>query len=690
MRYEIVFYVIALYMNAKSIVALFNVSHKSFLPILSRNFYTAKRSIMKSTVSSSLAATAALKFDNRNLRDLPVDKETRNFARQVPNAIFSRCQPTPVNSPDLIACSVDALKLLGLEISDDQKSASPDKLSDATRKMLEEYFSGNVLLPGSETSAHVYCGHQFGNFAGQLGDGAAIGLGEVMHKDKRWELQLKGAGLTPFSRTADGRKVLRSSIREFLCSEAMHFLHVPTTRAATLVTSKSTVQRDPFYDGNVLDEKCTVVSRTAPNFFRFGSFEIFKYDGGRKGPSAGNEELKRTLLDHVLTYYPEIDKNDSSEEQYAALYTEVVRRTAELVARWQTVGFVHGVLNTDNMSIMGLTVDYGPFAFEEYFDPDFTPNGSDGSARYTYDAQPSICKWNLNKLAEQLKPLLPIAHAKEILNTHYDDAYEQYYLSFMRNKMGLLSPQAGDKQLIEDYFNTMAKTQTDFTDSFQALISYADDRDASNQKEILLERLVSRSATPSDLTAMLRRKMKIQRLGMHPDQIQQLWSMLEKSPEEISSMFGGAPVDAIRAEIEGEMKKLEGQTKAAQTIQRLQTLSAKDKTTDDREMWRVWLDLYHTRLNAEIDSSEEKKRRIKVMRDSNPTFVLRNWIAEDAIQAAERGSYKEINVILEMLQTPFAPQFSTFVEDNDREDIIKKYTQTAPAGANSLICTCSS
>lgn len=309
-----------------------STSHKGYS---SNNFCQMKAISSSSTTTVKLVTS--LVFDNRNLRELPVDEETRNFPRQVQNAISSRCQPTPVESPDLIACSIDALQLLGLHISDNQDSAGPSSLPKDTKTTLEEYFSGNLLPPGSEASAHCYCGHQFGNFAGQLGDGAAISLGEIMNSGKRWELQLKGAGLTPFSRTADGRKVLRSSVREFLCSEAMHFLNIPTTRAATLVTSESTVQRDPFYDGGVLDEKCTIVSRIAPNFFRFGSFEIFKKDGSRKGPSAGNEHLKKQLLDHVLTYYPSINNADLTEiERYASLYTEVTKRTAELAARLAT------------------------------------------------------------------------------------------------------------------------------------------------------------------------------------------------------------------------------------------------------------------------------------------------------------------------------------------------------------------
>ena len=302
-----------------------------------REFTTSQTGMTDTSASSTISAAehvSALQFDNRNLRELPVDKETRTFPRQVLNAVSSRCKPTPVNSPAFIACSVDALKLIGLTIASSQEATYPSSLNKEALKMLETYFSGNELLPGSETSAHCYCGHQFGNFAGQLGDGAAISLGEIMNDGHRWELQLKGSGLTPFSRTADGRKVLRSSIREFLCSEAMHYLNIPTTRAATLVTSASTVQRDPFYDGGVLAEKCTIVSRIAPNFFRFGSFEIFKSDGSRKGPSAGNAALKKQLLDHVLTYYPTISKSDLDQsERYEAFFTEIVRRTANLAAR---------------------------------------------------------------------------------------------------------------------------------------------------------------------------------------------------------------------------------------------------------------------------------------------------------------------------------------------------------------------
>jgi uncharacterized protein YdiU (UPF0061 family) len=270
-----------------------------------------------------------LVFDNRNIRNLPIDPESRNFCRQVPNAIFSLVDPTPVVNPQIVSISIPALSLLGL-------SSSQDSYSKTELSKISTYLSGNSLIPsGSQTYAHVYCGHQFGNFAGQLGDGAAISLGEVINENgDRYELQLKGAGLTPFSRSADGRKVLRSSIREFLCSEAMHFLGIPTTRAGSVITSDSTVKRDPMYDGGVIDEKCTIVSRIAENFFRFGSFEIFRdVTGDRKGPSAHNSTLKLSLLRHILLYFPKIQEVQNERERVQILYQEIVKRTALLVAR---------------------------------------------------------------------------------------------------------------------------------------------------------------------------------------------------------------------------------------------------------------------------------------------------------------------------------------------------------------------
>ncbi|KAM3569308.1 hypothetical protein VYU27_008595, partial [Nannochloropsis oceanica] len=326
---------------------------------------TTDGSSSSTSPSTAAAATAAvapssektytletLPFDNLALHSLPVDPQAENFVRQVPNSVFSRVKPEPVKNPVLVAASPSALTdLLSLAPSELQRTED-----------LASYFGGNQLLPGSETYASCYAGHQFGAFSGQLGDGAAISLGEVVNTEgKRFEVQLKGAGPTPYSRRADGRKVLRSSIREFLCSEAMHFLGVPTTRAAALVTSDSLTQRDVFYNGNVINERCSVVTRLAPSFLRFGSFEVVKpKDGytGRAGPSSGNKELLRQLLDYTIqTYFPELGSlEDDKTQQYLAFYTEVIKSTAALVAHWQGIGFTHGVLNTDNMSVLGLTI----------------------------------------------------------------------------------------------------------------------------------------------------------------------------------------------------------------------------------------------------------------------------------------------------------------------------------------------
>ncbi len=257
--------------------------------------------------------------------------------------------------------------------------------------------------------------------SGQLGDGAAMYLGEVVNsKGERWELQFKGAGKTPYSRQADGRKVLRSSLREFLCSEHMHSLGVPTTRAGTIVaSSESQVVRDPFYAGEPIMEKCSVITRLAPTFLRFGSFEIVKprdATTGRSGPSPNRKDITELMLKHTIsTYFPSIaaqyPKDDQAVARYTAFFREVVKRTAELVAHWQCVGWCHGVLNTDNMSIVGVTIDYGPYGFMDFYNPDYICNGSDDGGRYSYAKQPEMCKWNCGKFAEAIASVrIPSLH----------------------------------------------------------------------------------------------------------------------------------------------------------------------------------------------------------------------------------------------------------------------------------------
>lgn len=264
-------------------------------------------------------------------------------------------------------------------------------------------------------------------------------LGEVINdKNERWEIQLKGAGLTPYSRSADGRKVLRSTLREFMCSEAMHFLGIPTTRAGACVVSDSKVVRDIFYDGNPRMERCAVVLRIAQSFIRFGSFEIFRPvdpDYGNKGPSFGRNDILIKMLEYISdTFYSDIKSNDP-HEKYEKVFQEIVLRTARLVAGWQSVGWVHGVLNTDNMSILGLTIDYGPFGFLDRYDPDHIFNGSDTAGRYTYRNQIDICEWNCIKLAEALSPVLDLNKLKDFVKKNFKQEFERVYIEKMKKKV---------------------------------------------------------------------------------------------------------------------------------------------------------------------------------------------------------------------------------------------------------------
>lgn len=685
------------------------------------------------------AAMLPLKFDNRSFRELPVDNSDNNHPRQVSNAIFCTVTPTPVNNPKLVAASKSALTLLGF-----------DEVPDYN--VLADYFSGNCKIPGSETAAHCYCGYQFGSFAGQLGDGAAISLGEVINakSDNRWEIQLKGAGVTPYSRSADGRKVLRSTIREFLASEAMHFLHVPTTRAATCVSSDSTVARDPYYDGRVIQEKCAIVSRIAPNFFRFGSFEIFKtkpanakgdYDE-RAGPSAGNVALEKQLLDHLLKYYPDLDMKESTTK-YDDFFGEVVRRTAVLIARWQCVGFVHGVMNTDNMSLMGLTIDYGPYGFMEYFDPDFVPNGSDSTARYSYSQQPSIGKWNLQKLYESLKPFLNTKRSEASL-ADYDKYFAEEYYSIMRSKLGFLIALPEDEQLINELFHVMKETMTDFTDMFVAFTELqhrlsTTNETAAEERNLLLEHLLARTATPSSIVQLMEKKQRIHRLSMHPSQIQQLYDVLQetKDPQVLSSIFGSAPVELIREEIASEKKKLDMLLHTVEMKKRYEHMNNSVKRDADAALWSGWLDKYLLRLEKDAEvislemmedfqaslSGEEQdiaakeqwkmgpflaRKRKGNMEKVNPTFILRNWILQEAINEAEKDNFHSTRVLLSMIETPFRHDFVSFhhiekecgkaqamKKKSCEEEVVvsedeKQFLAVAPAGADSLYCTCSS
>eukprot|EP00058_Branchiostoma_floridae_P006699 XP_002592187.1 hypothetical protein BRAFLDRAFT_88076 [Branchiostoma floridae] len=549
-----------------------------------------------------MATLETLNFDNLVLRSLPIDNSGENVPRQVPGACFSKT----------VAFSAQALQLLDLP---------PAEL---TRPEFAQHFSGSKLLPGSETAAHCYCGHQFGHFSGQLGDGAAMYLGEVVNKSgERWEIQLKGAGLTPYSRTADGRKVLRSSIREFLCSEAMHHLGIPTTRAGSCVTSDSKVLRDVYYNGNASYERCTIVLRIAQTFLRFGSFEIFKPTDeitGRKGPSVGRNDILITMLDYAIkTFFPEIQEaHADSEERYLAFFREIVHRTARLVAEWQCVGFCHGVLNTDNMSILGLTIDYGPFGFLDRYDADNICNGSDDGARYSYRNQPEMCKWNCEKFSEAISEALPTVLSKPVLE-EFDPKFSEHYLSKMRKKLGLLK-----KELPED------------------------------------------------------------------KQLQMLMLLLSTNPSLLMQLGG-------QGKIMREFERME-------KLEEIKDLTQEQKATADAQKWTEWLEKYTARLKLETQEAgnveQLNKERVVTMNSNNPKFILRNYIAQNAITAAEEGDFTEVQRVLRLLEHPYSEDVdlgelavapcdggATSTTDDDAGASASVLAETAAAQGTAKSCT---
>ncbi len=394
-----------------------------------------------------LVDLSAAAFRNTFVAEMPADPVEANTRRQVPNASYTRVAPTPVAAPKLLAWSDRLAGELGLA------RPSPEAI---------EALAGNRVFPGMSPYAARYGGHQFGVWARQLGDGRAITLGELGARDgSRQELQLKGAGLTPYSRTADGRAVLRSSLREYVCSEAMHFLGVPTTRALSLVGTGEQVIRDMFYDGNPEPEPGAVVCRVAPSFLRFGNFEIHA--------AHGEEALLKRLLDYVMRhFYPGLS--------YTEWYHEVCRRTARLMADWMRLGFVHGVMNTDNMSVLGLTIDYGPYGWLEGYDPAWTPNTTDNETRrYCYGNQPQIGLWNLARLAEALLPLIPKEDLEAGLEV-YGNVYQESFGRALAQKLGLDGfDQEGDEALLTELFQVLNAVETDFTLFFRGLSAVRED-----------------------------------------------------------------------------------------------------------------------------------------------------------------------------------------------------------------------
>ena len=500
-------------------------------------------------------ALTELRFDNRFTRELPADPLSDNRRRQVRNSCYSRVRPVHTAAPHLVASSREAAHLLDLTER------------DCRSELFTQVFSGNRLLPGMDPHAACYGGHQFGNWAGQLGDGRAINLGEVVNKQgEHWTLQLKGAGPTPYSRNADGLAVLRSSLREFLCSEAMFHLGVPTTRALSLILTGETVERDMFYDGHPEEEPGAVVCRLAPSFIRFGNFEIF---AARNEPA-----VLQQLADFTIrTGFPHL--GDPSPAVYSRWFDEICRTTAALMVHWLRVGFVHGVMNTDNMSIHGLTIDYGPYGWLEDYDPTWTPNTTDAKGRrYCYGRQATIAHWNLAQLANALYPLIGATEPLEQSLRDYTHHYEQGWQAMMAQKLGLVAFETAlDRPLIEDLLRLLPVVETDMTLFFRQLA------------------LVPTDATVTDE----QRLAPLHEVYYRPEQL----------------------------------------------------------TTAYRDRLAAWLGRYNERLQR--DNLPDGKRRA-LMNAVNPKYVLRNYLAQQAIDKVLQGEYASVEELLEVLRHPYDEQ----------------------------------
>jgi len=349
---------------------------------------------------------------------------------------YSKVDPTPLDKPFVISSSQSCAKLLGVD---------EDLALD---KALLDIVNGNLKLQGSETFAMCYGGHQFGEFTGKLGDGRVINLGKVNGQN----LQLKGAGLTPYSRLGDGRAVLRSSLREYLISEAMHGLGIETTRALALIGSETNVRREKM-------EKGAIVLRLSPTWVRFGTFEYFYSTGAH----TQLKELADYVIDESFCYLK------GREDMYIKMYAEVVKNTAKTIASWQSVGFNHGVMNTDNMCIDGRTIDYGPFAFLDHYDPNFVCNETDKQGLYSFSSQARSARWNLEMLARVLSPIIENELCLEVLDEIFWSTYQSTYLEIMLKKIGLYRQEDEDKELSEAMFRALGSSKIDYTTFFREL-----------------------------------------------------------------------------------------------------------------------------------------------------------------------------------------------------------------------------
>lgn len=485
-----------------------------------------------------------INHEGRFVKQLPGDPIEKNYPRQVEKAHYSFVNTVTPKNPNLVHSSSDLMQELGIEVGD--------------YKTFLSIVSGDKPFPSAQAYAMCYGGHQFGHWAGQLGDGRAINIMEGKVNGNYQTFQLKGAGPTPYSRSGDGFAVLRSSIREYLCSEAMYHLGVPTSRALSLVRTGDAITRDMLYNGNPADEPGAIVCRVAPNFIRFGNFEIFA--------ARRDVESLRKLTDYTIEYYyPQLGK--PSKETYLAFFQEVVNRTLEMMLHWQRVGFVHGVMNTDNMSILGLTIDYGPYGWLEDYDPDWTPNTTDTqNRRYRFGNQPNISLWNLTQLANTLYALIEEVEPLQAILDQYRKDYFLRYHEMMLSKLGL-----------------------------------------------------ENAAVPEPF-------------------IQELTKLLKDSQMDMTLFFRS--ISAIEVPNIGELHRIASYLPGAE-----QKVAIKN--------WEKWWNQY-AYFKSELNLSD--KRRSEQMKRVNPKYVLRNYMAQLAIEDAEKGNYDLIDELYQLLLKPYDEQ----------------------------------
>lgn len=531
---------------------------------------------MPTLSNSNLLET--LNFDNRFVSELPGDPELENYRRQVYQACYSKVQPKPTKNPRMLVYSSEMAAALDLT---EEICQSEDFC---------QIFVGNRLAQGMESYATCYGGHQFGHWAGQLGDGRAINLGEVVNSQgRRWALQLKGAGPTPYSRSADGLAVLRSSLREFLCSEAMHHLGVPTTRALSLILTGEQVVRDMFYDGNSQQEPGAVVCRVAPSFTRFGNFQLFT--------SRDDIDTLKQLVDYTLrTDFPHL--GEPSKTVYLQWFAEICSRTARMIVDWQRVGFVHGVMNTDNMSILGLTIDYGPYGWLENVDPDWTPNTTDAQGRrYRFGNQPKIAYWNLLQLANALYPLIQKADPLQQALNVYTSTFETGWQRMMADKLGLMAfDPTNDESLVADLTTLLQRAEADMTLFYRGLSSLNAD-----------------------------------------DELPIFYAFMEK--------VSYAPLNA-----------------------------------ENQALACLWFNTYQTRLKQDNRPHGERQQ---AMNQVNPLYVLRNYLAQQAIDLAEQDDFSMAWELLDVLRRPYEVQAG-------RERFAEKRPDWAKHKAGCSMLSCSS